>query len=127
MRKLSLTFIVLLGSMLTALAGQPKYVFYFIGDGMGLGHVLSAETYNRTVLGNTEHITMLQFPVTTVCTSYSASSKITDSAASGTALSTGSKANNYSLGVTPDGNNCFSASSHQSLSLWAAPILAQLR
>ena len=95
MRKLSLTFIVLLGSMLTALAGQPKYVFYFIGDGMGLGHVLSAETYNRTVLGNTEHITMLQFPVTTVCTSYSASSKITDSAASGTALSTGSKANNY--------------------------------
>ena len=53
MRKLSLTFIVLLGSMLTALAGQPKYVFYFIGDGMGLGHVLSAETCNRTVLGNT--------------------------------------------------------------------------
>lgn len=108
MRKLSLTFIVLLGSMLTALAGQPKYVFYFIGDGMGLGHVLSAETYNRTVLGNSEHLTMLQFPVTTICTSYSASSKITDSAAAGTALSTGSKAKNYSLGVTPDGNNCYS-------------------
>ncbi|MGN1245638.1 MAG: alkaline phosphatase [Muribaculaceae bacterium] len=108
MRKLTFTLIVLLGSMLTAMAGQPKYVFYFIGDGMGLGHVLSTETYNRTVLGNSEHITMLQFPVTTMCTSYSASSKITDSAAAGTALSTGTKINNYALGITPSGENCYS-------------------
>lgn len=106
MRKFLFTIALLAGLMLSA--QQPKYVFYFIGDGMGLGHVLSAETYNRTVLGNSEHITMLQFPVTTICTSYSASSKITDSAASGTALSTGSKANNYTLGMTPDGNNCYS-------------------
>ena len=29
---------------------EAKYVFYFIGDGMGMGHVNTAETYNRDVL-----------------------------------------------------------------------------
>ncbi len=112
MRKLIFTTLVLLGLTLTAHAAQPKYVFYFIGDGMGLGHVLSAETYNRTVLGNKEHLTMLQFPVATVCTSYSASSKITDSAAAGTALSTGTKTRNYMLGMDPDTVACYSIAKH---------------
>lgn len=83
-------------------AEAPKYVFYFIGDGMGLGHVMSTEAYNRTVLGNTDPILMLRFPVTSVATSYSASSPVTDSAAAGTALATGHKTNNGMLGVTPD-------------------------
>ena len=80
----------------------PKYVFYFIGDGMGLGHVMSTEAYNRTVLGNSDPIVMLRFPVTSVATSHSASSPVTDSAAAGTALATGYKTNNGMLGVTPD-------------------------
>ena len=69
---------------------------------MGMGHVMTTETYNRTVLGNDEHIMMLQFPVASLAMTYSANSKITDSAAAGTALSTGFKTNNGMLGMTPD-------------------------
>ncbi|MGN0213335.1 MAG: alkaline phosphatase [Muribaculaceae bacterium] len=87
----------------TMAAKQPKYIFYFIGDGMGLSPVLCAETYNRTVLNSNEPLLMLQFPVVSYATSYSHSSTITDSAAAGTALATGHKTNNSSLGVDPDG------------------------
>ena len=83
-------------------AASPKYIFYFIGDGMGLAPIMVTEGYNRTVLGNNEHLMMLQFPVTSLATSYSANRHITDSSAAGTALSTGKKTNNYMLGVTPD-------------------------
>lgn len=102
------SLIMLLSITLAASAKAPKYVFYFIGDGMGLGHVLTTETYYRTVLGKDDHITMLKFPVTSVALSYSASSKITDSAAAGTALSTGKKTNNSMLGMTPDSLPCYS-------------------
>lgn len=88
---------------LSLAAKQPKYIFYFIGDGMGLSPVLCAETYNRTVLNNSNPLLMLQFPVIAYATSYSHSNTITDSAAAGTALATGHKTNNSSLGVDPDG------------------------
>lgn len=100
-RILSTLFMLLL--VLTAMeAKKPKYIFYFIGDGMGMSPVLCAETYNRTVLGNTQPLLMLQFPVVSMSTTYSASNTITDSAAAGTALATGHKTNNGMLGVTPD-------------------------
>ena len=83
-------------------AATPKYVFYFIGDGMGMGHVMAAQSYNREALKNNESILMMQFPVVSMVTTYSASGRVTDSAAAGTALSTGYKTNNGMLGVTPD-------------------------
>ena len=83
-------------------ASSPKYVFYFIGDGMGMGHIMAAQSYNREVLKNNRPILMMQFPVASMVTTYSASSRVTDSAAAGTALSTGYKTNNGMLGVTPD-------------------------
>ena len=83
-------------------ASDAKYVFYFIGDGMGMGPVLTAETYNRETLKNDKPLLMMQFPVVGWCTTYSASSMITDSAAAGTALSTGSKTKNSMLGMAPD-------------------------
>ena len=89
--------------VLSMAAKQPKYIFYFIGDGMGLSPVLCAETYNRTVLGNSNPLLMLQFPATSYATSYSHNNTITDSAAAGTALATGHKTNNSALGVDPDG------------------------
>ncbi|MDE6267402.1 MAG: alkaline phosphatase [Muribaculaceae bacterium] len=91
-----------LTSALTLWAESPKYIFYFIGDGMGMGPVMAAETYNRTVLGNDTPILMMQFPVAGACMTYSASSSVTDSAAAGTALSTGSKTRNSMLGMNPD-------------------------
>lgn len=83
-------------------ADAPKYVFYFIGDGMGMGQVMAAEAYNRTVLGNDDHILMMQFPVASQSTTFSASSPVTDSAAAGTALATGSKTRNGMLGMNAD-------------------------
>ena len=103
-----ISFAMLVGLTLTLSAGTPKYIVYFSGDGMGLGHVLTADTYNRTVRTDGKHLTMLQFPVTSVALSYSASSKITDSAAAGTALSTGTKTRNYMLGMNPDTVPCYS-------------------
>lgn len=83
-------------------AGGAKYVFYFIGDGMGMGPVMVAETYNREVLKNDKPLTMMQFPTASWCMTYSANSPVTDSAAAGTALATGHKTNNSMLGMTPD-------------------------
>lgn len=103
MKNRILTTLLLMLVVLTAAgAKKPKYIFYFIGDGMGMSPVLCAETYNQTVCGNKEPLLMLQFPVTSMATTYSASNTITDSAAGGTALATGHKTNNGMLGVTPD-------------------------
>lgn len=93
---------VLLCVSVLAQAQTPKYIFYYIGDGMGMGPLMAAENYNRTILGNDRPLTMLNFPVASWSTTYSASSLITDSAAAGTALATGHKTNNNMLGVTPD-------------------------
>lgn len=102
LRKIFIAAAVAAGFTASAGASQLRYVFYFIGDGMGLGHVLTTQTYNRTVLGSTDPLLMMQFPVNSVATTYSASSPVTDSAAAGTALSTGHKTNNSMLGVLPD-------------------------
>lgn len=83
-------------------SAQAKYIFYFIGDGMGMGPVLITETYNRMVLKNDKPLTMMQFPTVGWCMTYSASSPVTDSAAAGTALSTGTKTRNSMLGMGPD-------------------------
>ena len=83
-------------------AAEAKYVFYFIGDGMGMGPVLAAETYNREVLKNDKPLTMMQFPTDGWCMTNSANSPVTDSAAAGTALSTGTKTKNSMLGMSPD-------------------------
>ena len=98
-------FLSTIASILAAgslFAASPKYIFYYIGDGMGMGQVMGAEAYNRTVLGKNDHLLMMQFPVSAVSTTYSASSPVTDSAAAGTALATGHKTRNGMLGVTPD-------------------------
>lgn len=85
-----------------AFAAQPKYIFYFIGDGMGMGHVMSAQTYNRDVLKKDSPLLMMQFPVASMAMTYSYMNPITDSAAAGTALATGHKTTNGMLGMTPD-------------------------
>ena len=89
-------------SALCAGAQSPKYIFYYIGDGMGFGPVMAADNYRRVVHGAETPLLMMQFPVAAWCQTYSASSTTTDSAAAGTALATGSKTNNGMLGVTPD-------------------------
>ncbi len=102
MYRILFSVIVAAACALSAQARQPKYIFLYIGDGMGMGPVVAAETYNRTVLKNDSPLTMMRMPVVGWCMTYSASSDITDSAAAGTALSTGHKTANGMLGMTPD-------------------------
>ncbi|MDE6458101.1 MAG: alkaline phosphatase, partial [Muribaculum sp.] len=90
---------VIAGACVLGLSAEVKYVFYLIGDGMGMGHVNAAQYYNRMVLGAEEPILMMQFPVASQAWTYSASAPVTDSAAAGTALSTGNKTRNNMLGL----------------------------
>lgn len=85
---------------------QAKYVFLFIGDGMSQSHVSLAEAYlatQRGVIGN-DFVSFSKFPTVSLVSTFSLNSYITDSAAAGTALSTGSKTDNGMLGVDPYGN-----------------------
>lgn len=110
MKKIIISLLLLCGYA-AGVNSQAKYIFYFIGDGMGMGHVNATETYNRDVLGNTEPILMLTFPVASQVRTYSYNSPITDSAAAGTALSTGSKTVNSRVGMAPDSTNIYSIAS----------------
>lgn len=88
-------------------SAEIKYVFYFIGDGMGTNQVLSAEMYRSAIqgepLGRVQTL-MTTFPYSGHASTYSKSNGITDSAAAGTCLATGSKTTNGTLGLDADGN-----------------------
>ncbi len=112
MKKIGMTIVALCCAWIVAFAAGPKYIFYFIGDGMGMGHVMATQTYNRVVLGNDQPLLMMQFPIASWAMTYSATGPITDSAAAGTALSTGCKTQNGMVGVTPDTIAVKSVASH---------------
>jgi alkaline phosphatase len=92
---------------------QTKYVFYFIGDGMGLNHVNGTEMYIAEKGGNNgiNSLCFTQFPISNFATSFSANSFITDSGAAGTALASGVKTNNGSIGVDENGKKVYSIAS----------------
>ena len=85
-------------------AQQAKYVFYFIGDGMGVNQVQGTEMYLSELKGEIGITPLLftQFPYATIATTFSATNGVTDSAAAGTALATGEKTQNGALGVTKE-------------------------
>lgn len=87
-------------------AEKAKYIFLFIGDGMGGSHVAATESYlsyKAEKLGG-EQLLFTRFPHFGNCTNHSANSRITCSAASGTAIACGAKTNNSMIGMDPDGN-----------------------
>lgn len=107
-----------------AFANQPKYVFLMIGDGMGPGPVMAAQNYLRLGSETPEaKMNMLQMPVSARAMSYSASSPITDSAAAGTALSTGSKTKKYMLGMNADTVAVYSVAHELKLAGWGVGIV----
>ena len=104
MKRLLGTALLLL-VVLASFAKTPKYVFYFIGDGMGPSHVLGTEYYLgelEGVIGRPNKLCFTQFPKSAFVSTFSKSNGVTDSAASGTALATGSKTKNGYLGVEMD-------------------------
>lgn len=84
---------------------KAKYIFLFIGDGMGMGQVTLTESYLSYKAGKLggEQLSFTKFPNLALCNTYSANRNITCSAAAGTAIACGRKTNNEYIGVDPDG------------------------
>lgn len=79
-------------------SSKVKNIIYMIGDGMGLCHVSMLQVegkYAPTAFDRAHNIALLK--------TYSANNRVTDSAAAGTALATGFKTDNGTLGQLPDG------------------------
>ena len=70
----------------TVWAQQAKYVFYFIGDGMGVNQVNGAEMYLAEQEGRigVKPLLFTTFPAGTMATTFSATNSVTDSSAAGT-------------------------------------------
>ena len=106
--------------------GEVKYVFYFIGDGMGSNQVLGAEMYRSALegrpLGRVQTL-MTTFPYSGSASSYSASNGITDSSAAGTCLATGSKTNNGELGLDKDSARLTSIAEELKAQGWGVGIM----
>jgi alkaline phosphatase len=77
-------------------AKKPKNVIMMIGDGMGVAQVFAGLTANGG------HLFLDNFKQTGFSKTQSASNYVTDSAAGGTALSTGQKTYNGAIGVNTD-------------------------
>lgn len=87
----SVSFVLLISGFLQA--QQAKYVFYFIGDGMGITHVAATEAYlaaKKQEIGY-EKLSFSTFPTTGFANNHALNRLITGSAAAGTALATGHK------------------------------------
>lgn len=101
MKRTTFLLVTILCSVLSF--AQAKYIFYFIGDGMGTNQVLAAEMYLAELEGRIgrKPLLMTQFPNSGQVATFSASNGITDSSAAGTCLATGTKTNNGTLGLSP--------------------------
>ncbi|MGM0607185.1 MAG: alkaline phosphatase [Candidatus Muiribacteriota bacterium] len=95
--KIILVLFCLLISVTVFSDSQAKNVIILIGDGMSY----STNTLARVI--NDGQLSMDEFPVTGSITTHSKNHLITDSAAAGTAISTGHKTANGLVGVLPDG------------------------
>ena len=85
---------------ITGCNNEPKVknVIYLIGDGMGFGAVTTL------LLTEDEPTGFEEAPVIGLSETCSANNYVTDSAAGGTALATGTRTNNGYVGADPDGN-----------------------
>ena len=100
MKKINLISSILIALALTTSCSnepQVKNVIYLIGDGMGFGAVTSLLLSEDEVTG------FEQAPVIGLHETCSADNYVTDSAAGGTALATGTRTNNGYVGADPDG------------------------
>ena len=97
------------GPVSNSYTGKPaKYVFLFVGDGMGLPQVSSAEIYAGAIKGGKHpeaprSLSFTSFGAQGITTTHDASSFITDSASAGTAFATGHKTLNGTISMDIDG------------------------
>jgi alkaline phosphatase len=85
---------------------KAKYVFLFIGDGMGLAQVNLTEAYLAALEDKIgfEHLNFTKFPQVGLASTYANNKMITCSAAAGTALATGHKTNIGRISMDPAGS-----------------------
>lgn len=98
MKRAIITLSIIIATLFSAEAQEVKNIIYLIGDGMGLTSVsmmLIENNYEPTIFDKADNIALQK--------TYSLDNRVTDSAASGTALATGFKTNNTMLGKLPDG------------------------
>ena len=81
---------------------QLKYIFLFIGDGMGYNQVQTAS--EALAADGQEPLCFLDFPVQGSVKTNNVEGKVTDSAAAATAISTGQKTTNEFLGLDSSKN-----------------------
>lgn len=107
MKSILAAILVLLFLAVPAMAAvQPKYVFYFIGDGLGASQRQFSEFFLREkTKDDSRRLLMNSFDIAGINTTYCANTLITDSAAAGTALASGVKTNKGFIGKDTAGNN----------------------
>lgn len=76
----------------------PKYIFLFIGDGMGPAQ----RALGESMLGNGNRLTMHTFPVVGITATFASDRLITDSGAAATAIATGSKTSTGTISMAPN-------------------------
>ncbi len=84
-------------AMENAAPPAPRNVILIVGDGMGV-----AQVYSSVVAEKENNSAFLRFPYTGFSRTYSRNKYRTDSAAGGTALTTGEKVENYHVNWGPD-------------------------
>ncbi|MEG2063890.1 MAG: alkaline phosphatase [Alistipes sp.] len=78
---------------------EVRNLIFLIGDGMGLAHVsmlMIENRYDSVAFNRAQNVALM--------TTYSNNNRVTDSAAAGTALASGHKTNNGTLGQSPEGD-----------------------
>ncbi len=104
MKKILLISILAVLSLTVSANNSPKYIFFFIGDGMGLNIVNATEAYLAEKAGKIENskLAFSQLPHLGLATTHCLTRYITDSAAAGTALATGQKTTTGTIGMNGD-------------------------
>ncbi len=105
-------FLLLLATFIIkpAWASEPKFVFFFLGDGMSNSQIQATEAYLTTINGGSaekaedllkpqNRLNMTQMPVQGMQTTYDAFALMTDSASSATAFASGVKTLSAVIGM----------------------------
>ena len=92
---------------LSAVAGNPKSIILFIGDGMSTPQRMTADEFARK--SGRPELVMNRLPYQATTRTCSASSLVTDSAAAATAIACGEKTYNGAIGVNVGTNRIYSS------------------
>lgn len=87
----------------------PKYVFLFIGDGMGYSQIQAASYFK----GKTERLSFMNYDVAGSVDTYNVDTTITDSASAATAIATGKKTSSKTVSMNPSGKHSYETIAEQ--------------